>query len=147
MYCLRSPGRFALFFAGLCAALLGSGCGPSTTDVSGKIVYNGQPLKKSGGKIIFKGPSKEVTADISETGEYKAIGVQRGENKVAVYYPNPKAQAGRGRGNVAEGGKTGEPESPFLTPAKYANPDTSELTVTVEKDAAYDPQLTGPDLK
>ena len=39
------------------------------------------------------------------------------------------------------------PKTPYLTPEKYAQPDSSDLKVTVEKNTVYNPELTGPEIK
>src|SRR4051794_20142265 len=62
-----------------------SGCGPSQTDVTGKVTYNGNALDKPGGKIIFFGSDNvPVSAEINSDGTYRASGVKLGENRVAV---------------------------------------------------------------
>jgi hypothetical protein len=149
----RLLGLFVLFVLPVLAVgLLGCGGGSGATEISGKVTYNGKPLAVSGGKITFRGSDgKDVTAEIGTDGTYKASGVQVGENKVAVSYPNPKFQPGGGKGRVPQDkgvDKTGgPPEPPQLIPAEYGHPDTSKLTVKIEKNTVYNPELNGPEIK
>ena len=120
------------------------GCGPGSHDVTGRVSYNGAPLDKPDGQIVFIGPDgDQVAAGIGPDGSYRAPGVVGGPNKVAVYYPNPKAK----RDKVTRP-KPGEPPppptAPFLTPAKYASADTSGFSVAVKKGTVFDADLTGP---
>ncbi len=127
-----------------------AGCGPRMVDVSGHVRYNGAPLARQGGEIVFVGPGgKQVPATVGTDGSYQAVGVPVGLNRVAVYYRNPAAQVGKrerlaSKGAAAEA--TGEPASPYLTPIKYAAVETSELEVQVAPGAVFDAELTGPEL-
>jgi hypothetical protein len=131
---------FALLIAGA------GGCGPGQHDVTGQVKYNGAPLKIPGGQIVFVGPDgTQAPAPINEDGTYSASKVLAGRNRVAVYYPNPKAQTGRRRptkGQPPPG--PSEPEPPFLTPEKYASADGSGLSVDVAEGTVFNADLTGP---
>jgi len=104
-----------------------------------------------GGTITFHGPDgKPVTTAIDAKGKYLAKGVCIGENRVAITYQRPipkKAFSGRlpkaGKGADAE---AADDSSPYLIPDTYVNPDTSELKVTIERNAVYNPKLTGPEI-
>jgi hypothetical protein len=37
-------------------AIGAAGCSPSNVDVTGRVTYNGSPLNRPGGKIVFVGP-------------------------------------------------------------------------------------------
>ncbi len=140
--------RTVLMIAVFCA-----GCGgpDPTADVTGTVTYNGAPLNKPGGKIVFVGPAgSQVVADIAADGSYRAPGVPAGPNRVAVYYPNPEAKMGEK--HLPEKGRippkvTPPMPPPFVTPYKYASPDTSELAVTVGPGTVYNADLVGPKIR
>jgi len=113
-------------------------------DVSGNVKYNGARLRKPDGQIVFVGTDGEqVTAAIDLDGNYWATNVSSGQNAVAVYYPNPRAQ--KAQPVRSKHGRTLPPaESPFLTPYVYGVAETSQLRVTVEKETVFDVNLTGP---
>jgi hypothetical protein len=146
-----SPRFFGLCAAAaaLCPCLAGCG-GASRTEVTGKVTYNGKPIERAGGTIAFLGSDGvPVVAAIETTGDYHAAGVCLGDNKVTVSYTStPPGGSTRKRvpGRMPEPPKA-PPESPFLIPSKYAVPETSGLTVVVEKNTVYNPELTGPNLK
>jgi len=134
----------AVAIAALAVGLGGCG-GKSQFDVTGKVKYNGAPLAKPNGQIVFVGPDgAQVAAPIGPDGTYKATKVSAGLNRVAVYYPNPafkKASRPKGAPNPGERPAT---TSPFLTPEKYAATDTSGLSTPVAKGTVYDADMTGP---
>jgi hypothetical protein len=137
---------------GLAVAVLAvgaGGCGARRFDVAGKVKYNGAALNKPDGQVVFVGPHDEqVAAPIGRDGAYQAAGVAAGLNRVVVYYPNPKAKREKEKaGKLKPGELPSAPESPYLTPAKYAAAETSGLSVAVEKDAVYDIDLTGPAIR
>ena len=83
----------AFAIVALVSGIPGSGCAPGKGDVTGKVTYNGVPLNKPDGNIVFVSPDGvQVVAPIAADGTYRATGVIRAQNKVAVYYPNPKFQ-------------------------------------------------------
>jgi hypothetical protein len=132
----------------------GSGCAPGKGEVSGKVTYNGAPLDKPGGNIVFVSPAGEqVVAPIAADGSYRATDVPRGEAKVAVYYPNPKFQeAAKMPRSLPKGNEpmTASPLldiKPFITPDKYASTDKSGLVVKVEANTTFNTDLTGPPIK
>ena len=139
------PNRFRrVRWLVLAACALGViGCASPVYDVTGKVTYNGSPLNKPDGQIVFVGPNGEqVAAPIGADGTYSAAGVAGGSNRIAVYYPNAKAKAEKG--GKLKPGETPKALPKYLTPEKYASPETSELTATVSKGCAYDADLTGP---
>ena len=133
-----------LTLAALAMSLGGCG-GPSPSDVTGKVLYNGAPVPKPNGKIVFIGPEgAQVEAQIAEDGTYRASKVSAGQNRVAVYYPNPDfKQVKRPKGPPTASDKPVILPL-YLTPEKYANADSSELSVKVEKGTVYDVNMTGP---
>ncbi len=148
------PRQAARLFGGCVAAALLSlsltGCGPARTDVTGQVTYNGKPLDRPGGTIAFFSPNhRPVAATIDSTGHYHAVGVYCGENKVAVYWmlpvPPPRSGSRVPKPN-APAAPQQQPDSPFLTPVSYADPETSTLTVVVENNTVYSTNLTGPNI-
>jgi|GEM_PF-969351 len=122
------------------------GCSPPRYDVTGKVTYNGAPLNHPDGQIVFVGPTgDQVSAAIGADGTYRATGVVSGTNRVAVFYPNPAAKPDKGQ--KLKPGEQMRNVPTYLTPAKYATPDTSELTVGVDKGTEYNVDLTGPPIK
>jgi hypothetical protein len=121
------------------------GCGSPHFDVTGKVTYNGKPLDKPDGQISFVGPKGElVVAAIGPDGSYNAPHVPGGLNRVSVSYPNPKAKRDRSMPKLKPGETPPPGLPPFLIPEKYAAADTSELSVTVDKETVYNVDLSGP---
>ena len=143
----RTIYRIALAFAFMIAL---SGCKEQQVDVKGRVTYNGAPLGKQGGQIVFVGPNgSQVAASIGLDGTYLAAKVPAGLNRVAVYYPNPDASLKKTarkppRGKAPPPPDLTPPPPPFLTPAKYASVDTSNLSVQVDTGTVFDTDLTGP---
>ncbi len=142
--------RFLALLALLCVSVAGCNRGPARADVSGQVTYNGKPLDKPGGTISFFGiDGIAVRAPIDTSGNYRAIGVCVGENRVAVAYQRP-APIAKHRANPSKGDAeklTAQVDSPFLTPEAYARPETSDLKVVVEGSTTYSPKLTGPEIQ
>ena len=135
-----------------CIVLLLPGCAETVTlaDVTGTVTYNGKPLNKPGGTIVFIGPKNtQAVGEIAPDGSYKALGVPTGTNRVAVYYPNPDAQKGKPMLQPGKFPQAPPPpaQPPFLTPMKYAAVDTSELIHEVQLGSLFDVKLTGPAIK
>jgi hypothetical protein len=122
-------------------------------DVTGKVTYNGQAIEKPGGTIIFVGPDgTTASAEIGLDGSYSATGVAIGDNKVAVSYPNQAGGAAPATGKKPrfpgpDAGKVAAAPEPYVTPPEYADAETSQLTVKVEKGTVYNPTLSGPPIK
>jgi hypothetical protein len=129
----------------VCAAfaLGGAGCSPPKVDVTGRVTYNGAPLKNPGGKIIFVGPdSAQCDASINYDGTYRAIGVSAGLNRVAVYYPNPDFKPRTRPTRMGVPAATEQVAQVFLTPEKYASVETSKLSVQAAVGTVFDADLT-----
>jgi len=114
--------------------------------VSGRVTYNGAPLDKPEGKVVFVAPDgRQTPAPIGADGTYRAPSVPVGLNRVAVYYLDPAAVQSRKR-RLAPGEPPPPPRSPFLTPLRYAAVDTSQIEVQVDNDTVFNIELTGPTL-
>jgi hypothetical protein len=125
---------------GLLVAVLVCGCNgglkpPQTAEVSGKVLFNGQPVP--GGEVTFvaiKGGYASGGA-IDENGNYK-VTVPVGEVKITV--DNRKLQKARGAPKAGPMLKNPDAPAPsemkgkyISLPTKYANADKTDLTYTV----------------
>jgi hypothetical protein len=125
---------------------LAAGCAERRSNVSGQVTYNGAPLNKAGGRIVFVGPNgAQVAAEIGGDGNYQAFSVPAGANRVAIYYLDPEVRAARRF--PGKGGENRPPAStvvPVLTPRHYASVDTSNLSVEIKEDTVFNADLVGP---
>jgi len=140
--------RNILLARGLAIAALAislGGCAPPQFDVTGQVKYNGAPLAKPDGQIVFVGADgTQASATIALDGTYTAK-VSAGLNRVAVYYPNPafkKAVRPKGVPDPTKRPDTSQPQ--FLTPDKYASVETSKLQIEVAQGTVFNPDLKGP---
>jgi hypothetical protein len=132
--------------------LVSVGCGTKTGTVSGKVTYN-KVNRLPGGMIIFFASDGEIVrSKIAEDGTYTATNVPVGSVRVAVaarrpplrglarFHRSPFPKAEEAKAAPAE-----ETEKKYVTlPARYTNPDTSHLTLTVEpRDQKFDVDLKG----
>jgi hypothetical protein len=127
------------------------GCGSSTGTVSGKVTYNGKPLK--GGSVTFfvSGAKPDrVSAEIDRDGKYTAYNVPAGKAIVTVdtdrlnpknikgkrYSPPPGVAAPKGF-NEGKGGVSPEEAAERFVeiPSKYSKEDESGLTCEVKGGA------------
>jgi hypothetical protein len=134
-----------VFMVAIIAAALGmGGCGARHYDVSGKVMLNDALIDKPDGHIVFVGPKGEqVQATINPDGTYRASGVAEGPNKVVVYYLSAKFKAAKAKlGKIPP--KDLQLPPTYLTPSKYADADTTDITVTVDKETVFDIKMTGP---
>ncbi|MCE9564978.1 MAG: hypothetical protein K8U57_23330 [Planctomycetes bacterium] len=154
MYC--SPRCCALFSAALVLSVSGVGCAPGKGEVTGKVTYNGAPLDKPNGNIVFVSPSGiQVVAPIAADGTYRATDVPRGDTKIAVYYSNPKFPTVNNNQPQRKIPMPNDPSlavplpeiPPYLTPIKYASEGTSGFAVKVEANTVFNAELTGPPIK
>jgi hypothetical protein len=137
---------FGITFAAVVIAL--AGCSSEKlVEVSGKVTYNGAPLKKPGGQIVFVGPKgTEALAKIEENGTFKAARVSAGLNRIAVYYVNPDA-VGKHLPDPAKKGKAAPPATAFITPQKYASVESSNLQVEVGEGTVFNADMIGPKIQ
>jgi hypothetical protein len=130
----------------LLALLAGAGAflWKSQFAVSGRVTYNGAPLDKPGGNVVFvAADGRQTPAPISADGSYRVPSVPAGLFRVAVYYLDPAAVQTMKR-RPAPGEPPPPPRSPFLTPLRYAAVDTSEIAVQVNNETFFNIELTGP---
>jgi hypothetical protein len=127
------------------AVSLGGCLGQPRFDVTGQVKYNGAPLAKENGQIVFlSNEGVLVTAPISPDGTYKAFKVGGGRNQVAVHYPNPAFKKATRPKGAPDPKHRPALASPFLTPEKYADAKKSGLSVEVKQGTVFDVDLTGP---
>jgi hypothetical protein len=102
--------------------LLASGCGGGTTDVSGKVTFQGKPVVY-GTVVMIGSDGIPKNGPIQPDGSYHISGVKTGPVKVAVSSPPPPGvtpPAAKGRDRQMDEGK---PEAPPAMAAGPVNPD------------------------
>jgi hypothetical protein len=136
------PRSLAAVFAGI-ALILIVGCGPkrpSMAPVKGKVLLNGQPMI-AGSVGTVPSAGRGAHGDIKSDGTFElhtysaGDGALLGKHKVAVVAYDASA------------GKTPESEyGKLIVPKRYANYETSRLTIEVSADEANTPtlELTSP---
>jgi hypothetical protein len=120
-------GSFALL-----AVLSAAGCGgPGVGTVSGKVTFQGVPLPT--GRITFIPETGSPAVGVIEDGKYSVPKVPPGPAKITVETspPGPKI--------IVPGEPPPPPESPtakdqayVAIPARYARPDQTDLSYTVQ---------------
>jgi hypothetical protein len=92
--------------------------------VTGTVTYNGQQVQ--GGIVKFLAPNGDFAmANIGADGQFTMTDVVPGEQKVA-YVGGPMSV-----GSSSEGTKGAPAAKPVAVPAKFNDPQTSGVTVTV----------------
>ena len=108
--------------------MLLAGCGKSgkkIVTVTGTVTYKGQQLKT--GIIKFVAPNGDFAmGNIGPDGKFTVTDVVPGEQKVG-YVAGPQGSGG------PEGGKSAPTEKPVSGLAKFGDPETSGVTVTVSE--------------
>ncbi len=142
----RTAKRTLLAWLAL-AALLLAGCGRGKGDVSGEVTYKGEPLPF--GRITFVsevGRHDTVSAFIIR-GKYTIEGCPAGPVKISIESLKPptkkELEEAKKSPTLGEGDRlspellkeiTADPPLKYVKiPSKYANPETSGETYTVEK--------------
>ncbi|PQO42557.1 hypothetical protein [Blastopirellula marina] len=108
--------------------------------VEGTVTYKGKPIEN--GAIIFEVPGNRSAYGKIQDGQIVDVttsefgdGVPVGEAKVAINASEPASQsaANPSMSANAPGGPSGMDLGKSLLPKHYANPATSDLTVTIEQ--------------
>ena len=118
---------------------LALGCGRSRLDtipVSGKVTYKGNPLPWGGVTFMPKNRTecRPAMADIKSDGSYEVatleydLGLMAGEYTISVYAPKTPLF------EPNEAQKAAAALVTLPTPKRYANPETSGLTVIISPD-------------
>lgn len=134
-----------LIRAGLGLALVAAiGCG-GTTNVSGKVSYQGKPVVY-GSVVVVGADGVPKGGPIQPDGSFQASGVKIGPAKIAVSSPQPPGFGGAKKARTssrddpddrapADAGISASPEvlkAWVPLPPKYADPQKSELTATIQ---------------
>jgi len=85
-----------------------AGCGPSVGALTGKVTYNGTPLKGGSVTLVPDGGGPSFSTQIQEDGTYNFTQVKAGNYKVCVETASVKgsaSQAGPSYGGKSFGGK------------------------------------------
>src|SRR5262249_18063680 len=100
------------------------------TTVEGRVRYKGKPL--TSGIVTFHGDVRTSSATMQADGTYLVTEVLPGRYKVTVTADSPDARGPPGKKAFQEKAPPGgEPPKRVFLPAKYANPDTTPLSVEV----------------
>jgi hypothetical protein len=116
----------ALLAATLTLTLVGCGKPPKKVlTVTGTVTYEGKKLKS--GIVKFVAPNGDFAmGNIGPDGKFIVTDVVPGEQKVG-YVAGPQGSGG------PDGGKSAPTEKPVSVPAKFGDPQTSGVTVTVSE--------------
>ena len=134
-------------------AVLISGCGSGSTNVSGKVKYQGKPVV-FGSVVIVGSDGLPRSGAIQPDGSFRVNGVSPGAAKVAVSSPPPPGAATRrtvkrGRDEEDRGGSADVdvPASPevikgwFPLAEKFGDPTSSMLTAEIKPGSPVDLDL------
>jgi hypothetical protein len=98
--------------------------------VAGRVLYNGKPL--TSGTVSFHGDIRTSGATIQADGTYLVAELFPGRYKVTVRAEDgPEAPGPPGKGFQEKAPPGGESPKRVVLPAKYANQDTTPLSVEV----------------
>lgn len=128
---------FCVFQVAATTVLLCAGCGQKSAPVGvvrGQVTLDGKPLQS--GNVVTIPSAGRGAVGVIQNGDFelstfgKNDGAVPGIHKVAV----TANEAGQGTGPEAVVGKS-------LVPQRYANPETSELTIEVKAGEVNKPEL------
>ncbi|MHC2068511.1 hypothetical protein ACYFX5_13685 [Bremerella sp. T1] len=139
LFAMQPRSTYLLLLFGMLIFSVGCDSGPQLGQVTGKVTYQGKPLKK--GTIIFEVPGSRSSFGEIEGGQIVNVstfesgdGVPIGEANVAINSYDDSAPSAQpsSQGNAsAPGGASQMVVGKNLLPSRYANPATSNLTVTI----------------
>lgn len=126
----------------LLAALALTGCGPATTELTGKITHQGKPVVY-GSVVVIDSSGAAKSGTIQSDGTYRVDNVRVGAVKVAVSSPPPPGTPPVGKQDPRDtSDKPTEPPPPpappevlknlFAIPNKYGDPNQSGLSGDVK---------------
>ncbi|HEV3144615.1 MAG TPA: hypothetical protein VGZ47_12070 [Gemmataceae bacterium] len=123
------------------AIVIFAGCGPSKSDVKGKVTYNGKPLEK-GEVTILSAKGTTHFGAIQPDGSYVVSGVPTGAAKVKVGWIDESAaefnrQLAMKRREIKSSGvipndPSEKPKASLASPERFSDFDKSGLTVEVQ---------------
>jgi hypothetical protein len=123
------PARF-LSVLGLLLLAAALGCAGGPCDLTGTVRYRGRPLP-SGTITFLAADGGKAYSAIGSAGRYSVRGVARGTARVAVE-SHPRVPEGFRKAGGG-GPPPGPEEKAVEIPPRYAKPESSGLTVEVEK--------------
>jgi len=133
--------RAIVALAGILAALLLTGCPRATGTLTGKVTYQGKPLKAAAISFISTDSGRSYAAGLKEDETYYIPDMQAGQYKVCVDTAYLKGSPGA-TPMPGLGGQSPASKSPaaaqqaanskkyLYIPDKYADPDKTDLTYT-----------------
>jgi hypothetical protein len=131
----KSLARAALLVAAGWVVCCMAGCGggpPPTGEVHGKVMYKDQPVTAGIVNFFPEAGGEPVTTSLGPSGTYRATGVPVGRSKVAIETLQFKKMTGPPK-DIAKLIKPGGRPVYVPIPAKYEKPESSGLTVEVQK--------------
>ena len=144
--------RHTFLALGLLVTLAGSGCGGRVelVPVSGTVLFRGQPVDGAQVSLLAPGTPRNAAGKTDSVGHFTLTtfkpgdGALPGEHKVIVYKWETAPATGRSLGGreAPGGGNMGNYVRPkSLLPARYENPEQSELRVTVVAGSPMDLEI------
>ena len=140
----------------LMAVLLAlTGCGDPTTEVSGKVTYQGKPVAY-GTVVVLDAAGAPKSGAIQPDGTYRVSGVRPGPVKVAVSSPPPPGSEPTRKSAGGRDGRDSDDDKPppnmppaapevlknwFPIPDKYGDPNKSALTAEAKSGQPIDIDL------
>ena len=126
-------GRWGNFWGLTLALLTCTGCGAKSGDITGKVLFRGEPLPA--GKISFfcEGGNKPVIARDITAGAYSILNAPLGAARVTVVTFQIKQDPVPGAiQSPVPTDVSAAPSGPYVAiPDRYRMPDTSGLTYTI----------------
>lgn len=124
--------------ASLVLLLAGCGSDPLPAKVRGEVLVDGQPLAK--GTIIFAVPGKAEATGVIENGKIVSVGTFKTDDGASVGQAKVAVQAMQISAAPVVVANPGDTKSNTLAsmsgqsliPARYGNPETSELTADLK---------------
>jgi hypothetical protein len=135
----------------LLGALALTGCGSGTTDLTGKVTYQGKTVVY-GSVVVIDSSGAPKSGTIQPDGTYRVSGVRTGAVKVAVSSPPPPGSqpAAKPDPRDADDKPPAPPVPPappeviknwFQLPNKYGDPNQSGLTGDAKSGQSFDLDL------
>jgi hypothetical protein len=131
----KSLARAALLIAAGWVVCCMVGCGggpPPTGEVQGKVMYKDKPVTAGIVKFVPEAGGEPVTTSLGPNGTYRATEVPVGRSKVAIETLHFKKMGGPPK-DIAKLIKPGGRPVYVPIPAKYEKPESSGLSVEVQK--------------
>jgi hypothetical protein len=131
----KSLARAALPVAAAWVVCCMAGCDggpPPTGEVHGKVMYKDKPVTAGIVKFVPEAGGEPVATSLGPNGTYRATGVPVGRSRVAIETLHMKKLAGPPK-EIAKVIKPGGRPVYVPIPAKYEKPESSGLTVEVQK--------------